>query len=146
MSCLFSCLFDFIGNICSSSRNTRTVRKQISHMTTSQHQSIRKWICFTELGLQGNFTGERDTNICLSASSQLGTVFPWLCVQDCLFSGHTNISFSGRMQLSPGLERKHWLICRVATQLNAGQVSQGRSCHVCSSQDFVAPSRLVSGF
>ena len=39
MSCLFSCLFDFIGNICSSFRNTRTVSKQISHMTTSQHQS-----------------------------------------------------------------------------------------------------------
>ena len=29
----------FIGSICSSSRNTRTASKQISHMTTSQHQS-----------------------------------------------------------------------------------------------------------
>ena len=116
MSCLFSRLFDFLGNICSSSRNTRTASKQISHMTTSQHQSGNGSVSQNSVSVRGNFMGERETNISLSASSQLDTVFPWLCVQDCFFSGHTNISFSGRMQLSPGLERKHWFICRVATQ------------------------------
>ena len=119
-------MFDFIGNICSSSRNTRTVSKQISHMTTSQHQSGNGSVSQNSVSrpisrvswTQTSVYPHRRNSTQFSHGSAYKSVF---------LRGHTNISFfyAGILQQDateprPRTQTLAYLPSRNSTQGKAG--------------------------
>ena len=88
-------------------------------MTTSQHQSGNGSV--SQNSVSGAISRVRGTQTSVYPHRRNSAQFSHGSEYKSVFLAGTQTSvFSGRMQLSPGLERKHWLICRVATQRGAG--------------------------